>query len=311
MWTVVVRNPEGSELYRLPLKGRLVIGRTHDCQVVLPSTGVSRQHARIELFKNYPVFVDLGSSNGSTLNGQPLAKPAIVDEKSRIEIAGFQINLERAGTAASPAPPVAAPPPANAAPAISEPPVEEPPVVKAADDDLDLVPMAPVPPSSSRPAAATPAGMNFLDLPTAPAATASAKPRASTDSAVDLLDQQLEGIRNYRDETLQGEKGRAAKVDNEWIEVLKSIRELQAKVKDNPKIHHFTISRDQQEVSVKIEDSSKRGHSYYILSRRHPTGKFADLGVIWLCELGGDELSYKQPKDAMADLVRRLAPRLA
>lgn len=323
MWTVVVRNPQGVQLHRLPLKGRLVIGRTHDCQIILPSTAISRQHARIELFKDKPVFVDLGSSNGSMLNGQPLTKPAMVDEKSRIEIAGFQINLERDAPAAAstvapvapapePAPVVAAAPVPAAAPFSA--PVAPPPVAPAQNadaEDLDLVPLMPTLSAPVKKPAAVPAGMNFLDIAGAPSPTASAPKRVATDSAVDLLDQQLEGIRNYRDDTLKGEKTRAAQVDAEWLNVLTAMRELKEKVGKHPKVQHFTFSRDDQEISVKVEDSSKRGYVYYVLSRRHPTGKFDDLGVVWLCELGGEELTYKQPKDAMADLVRRLAPRLA
>ncbi|MEK6806748.1 MAG: FHA domain-containing protein [Pseudomonadota bacterium] len=319
MWTVVVRDPQGSEICRLPLNGRLVVGRTHDCQIILPSTAISRQHARIELFKERPVFVDLGSSNGSTLNGQPLTKPTLVDEKSRVEIAGFQIVFERAGASAVPPAPVAVPPAPLPAPApkageddselVPMPPA---PVPKAEEDDLELVPMGPLAPAAPKPASTAPAGMNFLDLPGVPTPLESApRPRASTDSAVDLLDQQLAGIRTYRDENAVGEKARLAQLDAEWKQVLVAMQQLKDKVGKHPKVQHFTFSRDEQEVSVKVEDSSKRGYSYYVLSRRHPTGKYDDHGVVWLCELGAEELNYKKPKDAMADLVRRLAPRLA
>ncbi len=299
MWTVVVRDPQGSEVCRLPLKSRLVVGRTHNCEIVLPSTAISRQHARIELFKDKPVFVDLGSSNGSTLNGQPLTKPTLVDEKSRVEIAGYQIVFEREGHAPVPPAPAAIPPPPAAAP-------------KPEAEDLELVPMGPSVPSAPKPIAAAPEGMNFLDLPSVPTPLESApKPRAATDSAVDLLDQQLAGIRTYRNDSSGGEKARLAQLDTEWKQVLVSMQQLKDKVGKHPKIQHFTFSRDEQEVSVKVEDSSSRGYSYYVLSRRHPTGKYDNLDAVWLCELGNEELSYKNPKEAMADLVRRLAPRLA
>ena len=340
MWTVVVRDPKGIELYRLPLNGKLVIGRTHDCQIVLKSNAVSRQHARMELFDNKPVFVDLGSSNGSLLNGKPLTKPAILDAKSRIEVGDFQISLEPAmyegdktGITRSGFRPPAPSAPAPVMPAAQSPGIPKPekdvmtmappaqskeeaapkPAGAVAEDDMDLVPLKPMAAAPApKPAAAAPGDMHFLDLPSAPSPTESApKPRAATDSAVDLLDQQLAGIRTYRDETVLSEKARAAQVDAEWIRVLVSIRQLKAKIEKHPKVQHFTISRDEQEVSIKVEDSSKRGYSYYVLGRRHPTGKYDDPGVVWMCELGGEELSYKQAKEAMADLVRRIAPRLA
>ncbi len=319
MWTVIVRDPQGSEIHRLPLNGRLVIGRTHDCQIVLKSTAVSRQHARIEMFKGQPVFVDLGSSNGSLLDGQPVTKPVLLTVHSRIEIAGHTFHIEAAEEEGDrtilvrPAPPSGTTTPT---PTVMRNPVPSPPKMAPTTDipdDLDLVPMGPSVPEKPKPAvAASSSGMNFLDIPSAPPPTASApKPRAATDSAVDLLDQQLAGIRNYRDDVGASEKARMAQLDSEWKQVLVAMQQLKDKVGKHPKIQHFTFSRDKQEVSVKVEDSSKRGYSYYVLSRRHPTGKYDNLDAVWLCELGNEELSYKQPKDAMADLVRRLAPRLA
>src|SRR5512145_857353 len=54
----------GSEAFR--------IGRDPSMDLVLDAPGVSRQHARIEADRAGHALVDLGSPNGTTLNGEPV-----------------------------------------------------------------------------------------------------------------------------------------------------------------------------------------------------------------------------------------------
>jgi pSer/pThr/pTyr-binding forkhead associated (FHA) protein len=60
------------QTWRVPLNPRgTVIGRHSDCDVVIDSREVSRRHA--ELFQASPnqwMIKDLGSSNGTSVNGQ-------------------------------------------------------------------------------------------------------------------------------------------------------------------------------------------------------------------------------------------------
>ncbi len=52
----------------------LVIGRGSDADVRLSRHGVSRRHAEIRLEGDDVVFVDLGSTNGSMINGRPVER---------------------------------------------------------------------------------------------------------------------------------------------------------------------------------------------------------------------------------------------
>lgn len=57
----------GGVLFLRP--GRYVLGRGTDCDLVLTDRGVSRRHAAVEVGEAGAVIVDLGSSNGTRVNG--------------------------------------------------------------------------------------------------------------------------------------------------------------------------------------------------------------------------------------------------
>jgi FHA domain len=52
----------------------LLLGRSRDCDVVLASGAVSRRHARLSFRDGHWVVCDLGSTNGTTVNGTPVGR---------------------------------------------------------------------------------------------------------------------------------------------------------------------------------------------------------------------------------------------
>jgi hypothetical protein len=56
-----------------------LLGRGTDCDLRLVDPGVSRHHAEIRLEGPEVVFVDLGSTNGSFVNGQPIRRVTLAD----------------------------------------------------------------------------------------------------------------------------------------------------------------------------------------------------------------------------------------
>jgi len=65
---------------RYPLEeGSNVIGRSQDAKVKLPDTGVSRRHVDITVQGHTAVAHDLGSTNGSIVNGQRIAAQQLRD----------------------------------------------------------------------------------------------------------------------------------------------------------------------------------------------------------------------------------------
>lgn len=55
--------------------GHWTIGRAPDCDVVVDDDGVSRRHARIEIGAHGVVVADIGSTNGTWVNGRRLRQP--------------------------------------------------------------------------------------------------------------------------------------------------------------------------------------------------------------------------------------------
>ena len=53
----------------------LILGRALDCDIAVPSPQVSRNHARLEIEASKLIIEDLGSSNGTVVNGKTLREP--------------------------------------------------------------------------------------------------------------------------------------------------------------------------------------------------------------------------------------------
>ena len=65
----------------------LTIGRGGGCHISLPDdTFVSQLHARVYLQDNQPWVEDLGSTNGSYLNGRRIATPSPIRKGDSVQI---------------------------------------------------------------------------------------------------------------------------------------------------------------------------------------------------------------------------------
>lgn len=70
---------------RIVLTGApVVLGRHADCDLVLHDDQASRRHAQVELGPAGFVLVDLGSTNGTLLNGRPVDRPEPLEPGDRI-----------------------------------------------------------------------------------------------------------------------------------------------------------------------------------------------------------------------------------
>jgi hypothetical protein len=72
----------------------VVLGRSRQCDVVLNDPNVSRQHAEIRPRGGSWVLNDLGSTNGSSLNGRRIAGPEVLKPGDEIEIGTSALRFE-------------------------------------------------------------------------------------------------------------------------------------------------------------------------------------------------------------------------
>lgn len=73
----------------------LTIGRSAPAEVVLEGSTVSRKHCRLERQGDRILLSDLGSTNGTYLNGERLTAPAVLEDGARISIGAHSLNYHR------------------------------------------------------------------------------------------------------------------------------------------------------------------------------------------------------------------------
>ena len=75
--------------------GPVTIGRADDNTVVLEDVVASRYHARIEWIESLPHLIDLGSANGTTVNGETITPnlPYPIKSGDIIQITDYQLTL--------------------------------------------------------------------------------------------------------------------------------------------------------------------------------------------------------------------------
>ena len=97
---LILQRSEGGGRWPLD-RDRLSIGRSPDCDVVLPERAVSREHAVIERRKEGFVLVDNGSKNGTYVNGEAVVSPCLLQDGDEIQIAlRFRLTFVDAGATA-------------------------------------------------------------------------------------------------------------------------------------------------------------------------------------------------------------------
>ncbi len=72
-------------------KELLTIGRLSECDIVINDTGASRRHAQIRTIDGVSTLTDLGSTNGTKVNGRDVQSTALSDG-DRITVGATQID---------------------------------------------------------------------------------------------------------------------------------------------------------------------------------------------------------------------------
>ncbi len=150
MFSVVVTEKGGSQRKIDFEEESILIGRVQGNQIILPMGNVSKRHAKLEIVNKEFVLTDLGSTNGTYINGRRVNEPTYVGTKDKIYIGDFILGLEGGEISkVAEVPPI---PKAAVTGRTSIPPLPRKTVPQSADQDPSAVAAAPEPPPQPEPA---------------------------------------------------------------------------------------------------------------------------------------------------------------
>jgi DNA-binding winged helix-turn-helix (wHTH) protein len=67
-------------------EGSNIVGRDRDCEVSIDSGTISRRHAKIVVTNGQATIEDLGSKNGTSVEGRKVTRPVALDEGVQVRI---------------------------------------------------------------------------------------------------------------------------------------------------------------------------------------------------------------------------------
>src|SRR5262245_7759350 len=91
---VTVQGPNTGRTFSLDAR-RSLIGRRPDSNVFLESLAVSREHAQLHCQEGTFFIEDLGSSNGTWVNGKRIEGRAPLTEKDTLQIGPYVLALRQ------------------------------------------------------------------------------------------------------------------------------------------------------------------------------------------------------------------------
>jgi len=91
----VINGPRELKGTKVAISGPIVIGRTPGADIVIADDFISSQHARVMPSGDGALLEDLGSTNGTILNGQRVSAPSLLDEGDEIELGTVTLKVVR------------------------------------------------------------------------------------------------------------------------------------------------------------------------------------------------------------------------
>lgn len=95
---VVARGRSASDVLKL-VDGTTTVGRHDDCQIRIKSSQVSRRHCELFEKKGMLLVKDLGSSNGTFVNGKKIEGQQVLEVGDEITIGGVKLQVTKVGDA--------------------------------------------------------------------------------------------------------------------------------------------------------------------------------------------------------------------
>jgi len=93
---VTISNPTMHKRVLTLPDGKHVIGRSMDCEIIVIGEQISRRHAQLEFHAGAISLMDLGSANGTQLDGSPLSprQPVTLKKDQEITLGDYKVSVE-------------------------------------------------------------------------------------------------------------------------------------------------------------------------------------------------------------------------
>lgn len=128
---LIVRGRSASEIIKLE-DDVTIVGRHDECHVKIKSSQVSRQHCHLFEKKGLLLVKDLGSANGTYVNGKRVKEQQVLEVGDELTIGDVQLRVERIGQ------PSAAPPQPRATSKVETAIVSSPPIPAGDVDEFEI-----------------------------------------------------------------------------------------------------------------------------------------------------------------------------
>ena len=128
---LVVRGRSASEIIKLE-EGVTIVGRHDECHLKIKSSQVSRQHCHLFEKKGLLLVKDLGSANGTYVNGKRVKEQQVLEPGDELTIGDVQLRVEKIGQ------PTTAAPQSRATSKVETAIVSSPPIPTAEVDDFEI-----------------------------------------------------------------------------------------------------------------------------------------------------------------------------
>lgn len=78
---------------RFGIEEDVIVGRSSSCELTIPVLHISRRHMRFRIDDSGLLLEDLGSSNGTMLNGRDIEGPTLLHHHDMVEIPNVKIRI--------------------------------------------------------------------------------------------------------------------------------------------------------------------------------------------------------------------------
>ncbi len=93
-WTIAVeRGPKELRGVQIAVHGPIIVGRNPGADIVIGASYVSGRHARFTLMGQNLFVEDLGSTNGTAVNGKPISDPTALHNRDVVTIGNVAIRV--------------------------------------------------------------------------------------------------------------------------------------------------------------------------------------------------------------------------